>query len=59
MEQYNKLCKCLTTSKAQIVFKGVTWRNGKKTFYYKYYYKENFGFKLLVANSIQGYSWIL
>jgi hypothetical protein len=24
MEQYNKLCKCLTTSKAQIVFKGVT-----------------------------------
>jgi hypothetical protein len=36
-------------------FKGATW-NGMKIFFCRYYYKENFGCRLLVVNSIQRYS---
>jgi hypothetical protein len=55
--QDNIMRRCLTTSKAHIVLKelheGVA---KKKTFCYKYYYKENFGCRLLVANYIKKYS---
>ncbi len=37
-------------------FEGAIGRSGKRTFCCRYYFKENFGCKILVVNSIQGYS---
>jgi len=53
--QDNKMCRYLTTSEAQIVFKSYMKEWQKRTFFCKYSYKANFGCRILVANFIQGF----
>ncbi len=53
-----KMCKCLTTLETQIVLKELHEGVAKGHFVVDII-TQNFGWRILMANPIQGYSWIL